>query len=95
MKTIFSLIPTLAVAGLLVSCGDSGSSKQAQAPDPTTQPEAQAALFQRTCERVKVLIANKSYKQAQEALDMFKNYKLTPEQQKIVDQLQAEIPKIN
>ena len=94
-KTIFSLIPSLAIAGLLVSCGDSGSSKQAQAPDPTTQPEAQAALFQRTCERVKVLIANKNYKQAQEALDMFKSYKLTPEQQKIVDQLQAEIPKTN
>jgi len=94
-KTIFSLIPSLAIAGLLVSCGDSGSSKQAQAPDPTTQPEAQAALFQRTCERVKVLIANKNYKQAQEALDMFKSYKLTPEQQKIMDQLRAEIPKIN
>jgi hypothetical protein len=85
----------LALAGWLVSCGNSGGAKQPQAPDPTTQPEAQAALFQRTCERVKVLIANKDYKQGQEALNLFKNYKLTPEQQKIVDQLQAQIPKAN
>ena len=85
----------LAVAGLLVSCGDSSNSKQPQTPDPATQPEAQAALFQRTCDRVKVLIANKDYKQAQEALNLFKNYKLTPEQQGIVDQLQAQLPKTN
>jgi hypothetical protein len=80
---------------MLVSCGDSGSSKPPQTPDPATQPEAQAALFQRTCERVEALIANKDYQQAQEALQLFKNYKLTPEQQKIVDQLQAQIPKAN
>jgi len=95
MKTILRLIPTLAVAGMLVSCGDSGNSTQPQPPDPATQPEAQAALFQRTCDRVKVLIANQSYTQAQEALNLFKNYKLTPEQQKLVDQFQAQLPKAN
>jgi hypothetical protein len=95
MKTILRLIPTLAVAGLLVSCGESGSSKQPQIPDPATQPEAQAALFQRTRDRVKSLIANKEYQQAQEALNLFKNHKLTPEQQEIVDQLQAQLPKTN
>jgi len=95
MKTILRLLPMLSIAGMMVSCGDSGSSKQPQTPDPATQPEAQAALFQRTCERVKVLIANKDYKQAQEALKLLKDYKLTPEQQKFVDQLQAQIPKAN
>jgi len=95
MKTILKLIPILAAAVLLVSCGDSSGSKQPQTPDPATQPEAQAALFQRTCARVKVLIANKDYEQAQEALNLFKHYKLTPEQQKIVDQLQTQVPKAN
>ena len=95
MKSILRLISTLAVAGVLISCGDSGSSKQPQTPDPATQPEAQAALFQRTCERVRVLIANQDYTQAQEALNLFKNYKLTPEQQQIVDQFQAQLPKAN
>jgi outer membrane PBP1 activator LpoA protein len=95
MKTILRLLPMLAVAGLLVSCGDSGSSKQSQMPDPATQPEAQAAIFQRMCDRVKVLIANKNYQQAQEALSQFKNYKLTPEQQRVVDKLQVQIPKAN
>ena len=93
MKIILRLIPILAVAALLVSCGDAGNSKPPQAPDPATQPQAQAALFQRTCDRVKGLIANKDYQRAQEALNLFKNYKLTPEQQRIVDQLQAQIPK--
>lgn len=44
---------------------------------------------------MKSLIANKEYQQAQEALNLFKNYKLTPEQQGIVDQLQAQLPKTN
>lgn len=95
MKSIIRLIPTLTLAGLLVSCGDSSNSKQPQTPDPATQPEAQAALFQRTCDRAKAAIANKDYKQAQDALNLFKNYKLTPEQQKIVDQLQTQLPKAN
>lgn len=95
MKTILRLLPALAAAGLLVSCGNSGSSKQPPVPDPATQPEAQAAIFQRLCDRVKVLIANKAHQQAQEAINQFKNYRLTPEQQKIVDQLQAQIPKTN
>ncbi len=95
MKTILGLLSMFALAGLLVGCGNSADSKRPSAPDPATQPEAQAALFERTCERVKVLIANKDYKQGQEALNLFKNYKLTPEQQKIVDQLQSQIPKAN
>ena len=93
MKTILQLFSTLAVAGLLVSCSKSGGSSQAQSPDPTTQPEAQAALFQRTYDRVKGLIASKDYKQAQQTLDVLKNYKLTADQQKLVDQLQTQIPK--
>ncbi len=95
MKTILGLLSMFALAGLLVGCGKSADSKRPSAPDPATQPVAQAALFERTCERVKVLIANKDYKQGQEALNLFKNYKLTPEQQKIVDQLQSQIPKAN
>jgi hypothetical protein len=92
MKTILPLLFTVAVAGLLVSCGKSGSS-DVQTPDPATQPEAQAALFQRTVDRVKAMIANKDFQGAQAALDAFKQYKLTPEQQKIVADLQALIPK--
>lgn len=93
MKTTLQLLLTLAVAGLLVSCGKSGSSSQMQAPDPATQPEAHAALFQRTSDRVKSLIESKDFKGAQAALDMLKGFKLTPEQKKIVDQFQAQIPK--
>lgn len=95
MKNSLKHLPALVLAALLAGCGDSGSSTQVQTPDPATQPEAQAALFQRTCDRVNGLIASKDYKQAQETLALFKNYKLTPEQQKIVDQLQAQIPKPN
>ncbi len=93
MKKSFRLLPVLLLAGLLVSCGDSSKSSKAQAPDPATQPEAQAMLFQRTAERAKGLIDSKDFKGAQAALDVFKQYKLTPEQQKTVDQLQAQIPK--
>ena len=95
MKAILQLFSVLVVAGLLVSCGKSGGSGGAQAPDPATQPEAQAAVFQRTCDRVKGLIANKEFKQAQDTLNGFKNFKLTPEQEKFVEQLQTQIPKTN
>ena len=93
MKRTLRLLSVLLLAGVIVGCGKSGGSGQAQAPDPTTQPEAQAALFDRTVERVKGMIQNKDYKGAQTALDVFKKYKLTPEQQKIVDQLQSQVPK--
>ena len=93
MKTFQQLVCVVALAGILVGCGDSGGSTKAQPPDPATQPEAQAALFQRMVDRVKGLIASKDFKTAQTALDAFKEYKLTPEQQKVVDQLQAQIPK--
>jgi recombinational DNA repair protein (RecF pathway) len=92
MKNSLKLLAALGLTALLTGCGDSSSSSDAQTPDPTTQPEAQAALFERTCERVKGMIEAKDYKRAQETLAAFKNYKLTPEQQKIVDQLQAQIP---
>jgi hypothetical protein len=92
MKISLNLVVAMGLAALLTGCSDSGSSTDAQVPDPTTQPEAQMALFQRTTDRVKGLIEAKDYKQAQETLAVFKNYKLTPEQQKVVDQLQAQIP---
>lgn len=92
MKNLLKIIPTIAVVCLLTGCSDSGSSSDAQIPDPATQPEAQMALFQRTCDRVRGLIEAKDYKQAQETLAVFKNYKLTSEQQKLVGQLQAQIP---
>lgn len=77
--------------GALAGCGKSAD-EQGQTPDPITQPEAQAALFQRTCDRARSLIASKDFTQAQKTLELFKEYKLTPEQQQIVDQLQAQIP---
>lgn len=82
-----NLISLLACAFLvaLAGCGKS--------EDPTTQPEAEAVFFERTCARVSGLIANKDYPQARSTLDTFKNYKLTEEQKKIVDQLEAKIPK--
>ena len=92
MKTILQFLSALMIAAVLVSCSKSGSD-QANVPDPATQPEAQAILYERTVARVKGMIANKDFKHAQEALDVFKKYKLTPEQQKEVDQLQAQIPK--
>jgi hypothetical protein len=92
MKT--SLIQLLACAflGVLAGCGKSAN-EQMQAPDPVTQPEAQAALFQRTCDRVRSLIASKDYPQARSTLGTLKSYKLTDAQKKIVDQLTAQIPK--
>lgn len=92
MKHVITMIATLALAGLLVSCGKPDSSTSTS-PDPATQPEAQAVLFQRTVDRAKSLIESKDFKGAQAAVDVFKQYKLTPEQQKTVDQLQSQIPK--
>src|SRR5688572_25702811 len=92
MKNLLKHLPVLVLAAVLAGCGDSDNSAKMQAPDPATQPEAQAALFERTLGRVKGLIEIKDYKHAQGVIDLFKNYKLTPEQQKIVDQFQAQIP---
>lgn len=77
--------------GALAGCGKS-SNQPGQSPDPATQPEAQAALFQRTCDRTESLIAAKDFDQARRTLELFKDYKLTPEQQQIVDKLKAKIP---
>ena len=92
MKKTLTLLSILILAGFITGCSKSGSG-QGQAPDPATQPEAQAVLFERTVDRVKSLIQSKDYPAAQSALDVFKKYKLTPEQQKVVDQLQSQIPK--
>jgi len=78
-------------AGLLSGCGKS-SDTAVSTPDPVTQPEAQTALFQRTCDRARSLIAAKDFDQARRTLEMFKDYKLTPEQQQVVDKLKAQIP---
>jgi outer membrane PBP1 activator LpoA protein len=93
MKNFLKHLPAFVLATLLAGCGDSGSSSDAQTPDPATQPEAQAILFERTIGRAKSLIEAKDYKKAQEVVDQAKTYKLTPEQQTIVDKLQAQIPK--
>ncbi len=84
---IQSFIRMLACAFLMVlaGCGKSES--------PTAQPEADAVFFERTCARASSLIASKDYPQARSTLDTFKNYKLTEEQKKIMDQLEAQIPK--
>lgn len=78
--------------GLMCGCGKSSESP---APDSATQPEAQAAVFQRICDRVKSLIASKDFVQAQQTLDALKAYKLSAEQQQLADKLQAQIPKTN
>ena len=78
--------------GLLAGCGDRAN-KQSQTPDPATQPEAQAALFARTCDRVRGLIASKDYPQARSTVDSLKKYKLTEDQKKVVEQLDAQLPK--
>jgi hypothetical protein len=76
--------------GMLTGCGK--RAPEAQTPDPATQPEAQAELFQRTFDRAKSLIEAKDFEQARKTLEVFKQYKLTPEQQQLVDKLQAQIP---
>lgn len=94
MKNIIKLVATLALAGLLAGCGNSSDSASGQAIDPATQPEAQAELFSRTVARVKALIEAKDFPAAQRTLDGIKqNYKLTPEQEKVIEQLRAQIPK--
>jgi hypothetical protein len=89
-KLILQMVIAVCVT-LLSGCGKS-SNTAAPTPDPVAQPEAQAALFQRTCDRVRSLIAVKDFDQARRTLELFKDYKLTPEQQQIVDKLKAQIP---
>ena len=91
MKNIIKLLALLTISGLLFSCGKSESGS-VQTPDPATQPEAQAELFKRTHDRVKGLIAGKDFDQARRTLELFKQYKLTPEQQQAVDKLKAQMP---
>ncbi|HEX5222958.1 MAG TPA: hypothetical protein VFZ59_25600 [Verrucomicrobiae bacterium] len=95
MQTILRLSLVFAAAGLLIGCGQSGSVSETKMPDPATQPEANAAVFQRTCDGVNALIERKDYKTASEAIESFKKFKLTPEQEKIVEQMRARIPKSN
>lgn len=78
------------LAAALAGCGS--KEENVQVPDPETQPEAQAAVFQRTCDRVKSLIDQKQFDQARKTLEVFDMYKLTPEQQKIVDGFKEQIP---
>jgi len=92
MKKNLILLTVCVFLGLLAGCGKPAE-EPLQAPDPATQPEAQAALFQRMCDRIRGLIANKDYRQAQAILDSLKKYKLTEEQIKVVDKLQPQIPK--
>lgn len=87
MNMKLTLIRLLACTLLVVLAG-CGKSE-----DPTTQPEADAVFFERTCARISGLIASKDYTQARSTLDAFKNYKLTEEQKKVVDKLEAQIPK--
>jgi hypothetical protein len=91
MKNILTRLLACLFLVALAGCGKPAS-EQTQTPDPATQPEAQAALFQRTCDRVKGLIAAKDFDQARRTLELFKEYQLTPEQQQIVDKLKAQIP---
>jgi recombinational DNA repair protein (RecF pathway) len=93
MKNSLKLLATLGLAALLTGCGNSESSSDVQTPDPATQPQEQAILFDRTIGRAKSLIEAKQYQMAQESVDLLKTYKLTPEQQAMVDKIQAQIPK--
>jgi hypothetical protein len=93
MKNSLKLLAALGLAALLTGCGDSSSSTDVQTPDPATQPQEQAILFERTIGRAQSLIEAKQYKMAQESVDLLKTYKLTPEQQAMVDKIQAQIPK--
>jgi hypothetical protein len=91
MITRFLPVIIAVSAALFSGCGKT-SDTPVSTPDPVAQPEAQAALFQRTVDRARSLIAAKDFDQARRTLEMFKQYKLTPEQQQIVDKLQAQIP---
>jgi hypothetical protein len=93
MKTSLKLLAALGLATLLTGCGNSESTGNVQTPDPATQPQEQAILFERTIGRAQSLIGAKQYKMAQESVDLLKTYKLTPEQQAMVDKIQAQIPK--
>jgi len=81
------LISMLACTFLVVLAG-CGKSE-----DPTAQSEADPVVFERTCARINGLIASKDYPQARTTLDSFKNYKLTDEQKKVVEKLEAQLPK--
>jgi hypothetical protein len=95
MKKLILPLAAYTLLSASIGCGDSSKSQSSQAPDPATQPEAQATLFLRSSDRARSLIASKDFKQAQETIDLLKSFKLTDEQKKIVEQLQAQIPKSN
>jgi hypothetical protein len=90
MKTFLPIIVVALALGFTAGCGK--SSDAVTTPDPNTQPEAQAALFNRTFERAKYLVTAKDFVQARQTLDVFKEYKLTAEQQQQVDKLKEQIP---
>jgi predicted component of type VI protein secretion system len=74
----------------------------APTPTPAAQPQAQPAqatqaqidaiVFDRAYARAAGLTARKDYPNALQAIGVFKDYKLTPEQQAKVNALKAQIP---
>jgi hypothetical protein len=92
MKKLLPIILAVSALGFTAGCGKSASETTAPL-DPNAQPEAQTAVFQRLFDRAKALVEAKDFRQAKATLDALKGQKLTAEQQKAVDALQAKIPK--
>jgi hypothetical protein len=59
---------------------------------PVSQAEIDAMIFTRAYDRAAGLVARKDYPNALQALEVFKEYKLTAEQQAKVNALKAQIP---
>jgi len=81
------------LVGMAAGCGGSKESHEGTATlAPGEKAKVEESFFTITCDRVKTLIGQKDYAYARQALNNLQNYQLTPEQQKTVDDLKAQIP---
>ena len=98
IKNTLTIAATCAFLSWAAGCGkkDAPPSTEGDAapitPATAEQQLATPEVFNRTIARVRGLIQVKDYTQARQTLQLLDNNKLTPEQQRVFDQVKAQIP---